>query len=95
VIPDRAVATEFGWAAGPSVPGHRQVVEGIIYRYPDAVPADKAYSSRANRSLLRGRRIKAVIPEPSDPIGHRKRRGSRGGRSVKFDSQAYKGWSTG
>ncbi len=26
--------------------------------------------------------IKAVIPEPSDQIGHRKRRGSRGGRPV-------------
>lgn len=27
---------------------------------------DKAYSSRANRALLRGRGIIAVIPEPSD-----------------------------
>lgn len=43
---------------------------------PDAVMGHKAYSSRANRALLRGRRIKAVIPEPSDQIGHRKRRGS-------------------
>jgi hypothetical protein len=49
---------------------------------PDAVMGDKAYSSRANRSLLRGRGIKAVIPEPSDQIGHRKRRGSRGGHPV-------------
>lgn len=47
---------------------------------PDAVMGDKAYSSRANRALLRGRGIKAVIPEASDQIGHRKRRGSRGGR---------------
>jgi hypothetical protein len=31
---------------------------------PDAVMGDKAYSSRANRALLRGRGIKAVIPEP-------------------------------
>jgi putative transposase len=43
---------------------------------PSAVMGDEAYSSRANRALLRGRRIKAVIPEPSDQIGHRKRRGS-------------------
>jgi len=61
---------------------------------PDAVMGDKAYSSRANRALLRTRRIKAVIPEPSDQIGHRKRRGSRGGRPVNFDSQAYKGRSS-
>jgi transposase len=57
---------------------------------PDAVMGDKAYSSRANRSLLRGRGIKAVIPEPSDQIGHRKRRGSRGGRPVNFNSETYK-----
>lgn len=31
---------------------------------------DKAYSSRANRQLLRRRRITAVIPEPEDQIGH-------------------------
>ena len=29
---------------------------------PGAVAADKAYSSRGNRSYLRRRRIKAVIP---------------------------------
>jgi transposase len=55
---------------------------------------DKAYSSRANRSLLRGRGIKAVIPEPSDQIGHRKRRDSRGGRPVYLDSETYKGRNT-
>jgi putative transposase len=35
-----------------------------------------------------------VIPEPSDQIGHRKRRGSRGGRPVNFDSETYKGRNT-
>jgi hypothetical protein len=36
----------------------------------DAVMGDKAYSSRANRALLRGRGIKAVIPEHlATPIG--------------------------
>ena len=44
---------------------------------PDAVLADKAYSSRGNRALLRPSGIGAVIPEPDDQIGHRKRRGSR------------------
>ena len=33
---------------------------------PDALRADKAYSSRAHRELLRGRGVKAVIPERSD-----------------------------
>jgi len=43
----------------------------------DRVRADKAYSSRAIRAELRRRGITAVIPEPSDQIAHRKRRGSR------------------
>lgn len=42
---------------------------------PDALLADKAYSSRAIRSELRRRGIVAVIPEPRDQQGHRKRRG--------------------
>lgn len=58
---------------------------------PDRVLADKAYSSRGNRALLRSRGIVSVIPEPSDQIGHRKRRGSRGGRPVSYNQQAYKG----
>lgn len=58
---------------------------------PDAVRDDKAYSSRAIRAHLRGRGIKAVIPEPDDQKGHRKRRGSRGGRPVKLDAADYRG----
>jgi transposase len=59
---------------------------------PDAVMGHKAYSSRANRALPRGRGIKPSFrPEPSDQIGHRKRRGSRGGRPVNFDAETYKG----
>jgi transposase len=58
---------------------------------PDAVLGDKAYSSRVNRELLRAKRIKAVIPEPRDQIANRKRRGSRGGRPVDFDTEVYKG----
>jgi hypothetical protein len=46
---------------------------------PDALRGDKAYSSRATRALLRSRGITAVIPEPADQQGHRKRRGSQGG----------------
>ncbi|WP_197095521.1 IS5 family transposase [Mycobacterium intracellulare] len=58
---------------------------------PERVRADKAYSSRSTRAQLRRRGIVAVIPEPSDQIAHRKRRGSRGGRPPAFDAQDYKG----
>ena len=57
---------------------------------PDALLADKAYSSRGHRALLRSRRIKAVIPEPADQISHRKRKGSHGGRPVSYDRDHYK-----
>jgi putative transposase len=58
---------------------------------PDRVVADKAYSSRGNRALLRRRGIVAVIPEPADQIAHRNRRGSNGGRPVTYDREAYRG----
>ena len=57
---------------------------------PDVLRGDKAYSSRAHRALLRSRGITAVIPEPADQAGHRKNRGSRGGRPVSYDVQDYK-----
>lgn len=57
---------------------------------PERLRGDKAYSSRAIREHLRCRGIAAVIPEPSDQIGHRKRRGSRGGRPPVFDVADYK-----
>lgn len=58
---------------------------------PDAVIGDKAYSSRAIRTELRSRRVKAVIPQPSDQIAHRQRRRSAGGRPPAFDPRIYKG----
>src|SRR3954469_4700591 len=58
---------------------------------PQRVRADKAYSGRAIRRELRRRGITAVIPQPSDQIAHRKRRGSRGGRPPAFDAADYKG----
>ncbi|MFD9981505.1 IS5 family transposase [Streptomyces massasporeus] len=57
---------------------------------PEAVLADRAYSSRAIRGHLRQRGIRAVIPQPSDQIGHRLRRGRDGGRPPAFDAEAYK-----
>ena len=57
---------------------------------PDRLRGDKAYSSRGTRSMLRSRGVVVVIPEPSDQAGHRKRRGSRGGRPIGYDRQDYK-----
>lgn len=57
---------------------------------PDAVAADKAYSSRGNRAYLRKRNIKAVIPEKKDQAANRKKKGSRGGRPVSHDTDLYK-----
>ena len=73
--------------------GHLRVARpvGRPRTRPDAVRGDKAYSSRAIRGHLRARGIKAVIPEPSDQQGNRKRRGSRGGRPVSYDIEDYKG----
>ncbi|EFC79021.1 transposase IS4 family protein [Parafrankia sp. EUN1f] len=56
---------------------------------PDAVAADKAYSSRANRVYLRRRGIVVVIPEKADQAANRKRKGSRGGRPVRHDTDLY------
>jgi transposase len=57
---------------------------------PAALLADKAYSSRAHRDLLRKRGIKTVIPERADQQRHRQNRGSAGGRPVTYDTELYK-----
>ena len=53
---------------------------GVSRVRPDAVIADRAYSSGVARRLLRSRKITAVIPQKSDEIAARQRRGSAGGR---------------
>ncbi|MFJ5932927.1 IS5 family transposase [Streptomyces sp. NPDC093071] len=57
---------------------------------PDAVAGDKAYSSRGDRSHLRKRHIKAVIPEKRDQAANRRKKGSRGGRPVAHEAGLYK-----
>ncbi|MFI1146611.1 IS5 family transposase [Streptomyces sp. NPDC020780] len=57
---------------------------------PAMVLADKAYSSRATREHLRRRGIRAIIPQPSDQIANRKRRGRHGGRPPGFDKASYR-----
>ena len=51
---------------------------------------DKAYSSRANRALLRCRGIRATIPEKDDQAAHRRARGQVGGRPPAFDPVVYR-----
>ena len=50
----------------------------------------QADSSRANRALLRRRRIGCTIPEKDDQAGHRRARGRAGGRPPAFDRVAYR-----
>ncbi len=57
---------------------------------PDQVLADKAYSSQPNRTYLRRRSIRCVIPIKADQAAHRRSRGSRGGRPPAFDKFAYR-----
>ena len=57
---------------------------------PDAVIADRAYSTGVIRNELRRRRITAVIPAKSDHLAALKRRGSAGGRPHAFDAEIYK-----
>jgi transposase len=61
---------------------------------PGRLLADKAYSSKRNRSYLRQHNIRTVIPERADEIRNRRNRGSRGGRPPAFDPQAYKDRNT-
>lgn len=57
---------------------------------PTVVIADRAYSARSHRQLLRAKGITAVIPEKIDQQAARRRRGSKGGRPPVFDSGKYK-----
>ena len=59
---------------------------------PAAVIGDKAYSSRGTRAMLRARGIQAVIPQPSDQIAHRLRRGCSGWPAARLRPPiTYKG----
>ncbi|MFF2778846.1 IS5 family transposase [Streptomyces sp. NPDC058052] len=57
---------------------------------PRRVQADNAYASRKNRAYLYRRGIRCTIPDKADQALNRKKRGSRGGRPPKFDSEDYK-----
>jgi transposase len=57
---------------------------------PDVVRGDKAYSSRANRSYLRRRGIRATIPIKKDQAAYRRQKGRNGGRPYQFDPIDYR-----
>jgi transposase len=57
---------------------------------PVRVLADKGYSFAAIRTYLRGRGIRATIPERRDQHDNRTRRGSAGGRPPAFDPTVYR-----
>ncbi|WP_405875614.1 IS5 family transposase [Streptomyces xanthophaeus] len=57
--------------------------------WPDHVIGDKGYSSKAIRTWLRRRSVTHTIPERSDEVPNRTRRGSRGGRPPAFGKQVY------
>ncbi|MPY80466.1 MAG: transposase, partial [Actinophytocola sp.] len=56
---------------------------------PEHLLADKAYSHPSTRRELRRRRIRHTIPERSDQVERRKRKGSAGGRPPAFDPEHY------
>ena len=68
----------------------RRVGRGRARTRPDALLGDKAYSSQANRALLRSRAVSCVIPEKDDQKANRHRRGSAGGRPPLFDKTSYR-----
>ncbi|MFK8847514.1 IS5 family transposase [Streptomyces sp. Ac-502] len=57
---------------------------------PSHVIGDKGYSSKEIRAWLRRHGVGHTIPQRSDQIRNRLRRGSRGGRPPAFDKQLYK-----
>ena len=57
---------------------------------PGNLLGDKAFSNKAIRGHCRRRGITATIPEKTDQIRHRAKRGSRGGRPPAFDPERYK-----
>jgi transposase len=95
-VPPAGIRADRGPGRGqPAVHPGTQEVTGPRPRRPprtrpDAVAADKAYSSRDNRAHLRRRGIKAVIPEKKDQAANRKKKGSGGGRPVSHDAALCK-----
>lgn len=67
-----------------------RIGKGRARSRPEAVIADRAYTSGVTRRLLRRRKIIAVIPQKRDEIAARQHRGSAGGRPPAFNETLYK-----
>jgi hypothetical protein len=57
-----------------------RLVTGRPRTRPDRVLADKAYTSKANRTYLRRRGIAATIPSKADQDANWRAKGAKGGR---------------
>ncbi|MET9549113.1 transposase [Streptomyces sp. NPDC006627] len=57
---------------------------------PRGVRADKAYASRSNRAYLRQRGIRCAIPDKTDYVANRRKRGAHGDWASKFDPESRK-----
>ena len=73
--------------AGIRVPRHGR---GQPRTRPKRLLADKGYSSAANRAMLARRRITVTIPERTDQLANRRRRGRVGGRPYAFNPTTHK-----
>jgi len=58
---------------------------------PDAVVGDRAYSNGIIRKMLSDRGIRVIVPQKSNELTARQRKGSKGGRPPAFDPHSYKG----
>jgi transposase len=87
----RRVVRESLEEAGREIPERlgRRTGPGRPRTCPDYLVADKGYSSRADRALLRRRGIAHTIPEPRDQQAKRRRKGSAGGHPVGFHAARY------
>src|SRR3954467_8363612 len=83
-VHDRPVFGHLPAGLGVARPG-----AGRARTRPDYLVADKGYSSKGNRGLLRARRIGHTIPEKADQAAYRRRKGSAGGRPPAFDRDRY------
>jgi len=67
-----------------------RIGQGRARTRPDALIADRAYTSGVTRRMLRDRKITAIIPQKRDEIAARHRRGSARGRPPDFSETLHK-----
>jgi transposase len=67
-----------------------RIGRGRPKKRPEWLLGDKAYGGKPCRTILRRKRIRALIPTKSNERRHRKRLGQLGGRPYYFESERYK-----